>query len=309
MKKESRIYVAGHTGLVGSAIVSCLEKQGYKNYIVRPHSLLNLTDEQSVNSFFDYNKPEYVFLAAAKVGGIYANSNNPADFIYENLAIQTNVIKACYIYKVKKLLFLGSSCIYPRDCRQPMKETDLLTGELEPTNEAYAIAKIAGIKMCQAYNKQHGTNFISAMPTNLYGPNDNFDIKNGHVIGSLIAKFATAKKNNQPVKILGTGVARREFLYSEDCAEALIFLMNTYNDTQIINVGSNEYSTISELVQRLCKLFDYYSVEWDHTYADGTLEKKLDTTRLERLGWKYSTTLREGLKKTLKDYYESHNCS
>jgi len=304
MEKESRIYVAGHTGLVGSAILSSLKEKGYTNIITREHKELDLQNEAEVESFFHYDRIEYVFLAAAKVGGIYSNSNYPAEFIYRNLKIQTNVIHNAKEWGVNKLLFLGSSCIYPRDCRQPMGETDLLTGELESTNEAYAIAKIAGIKMCQAYNKQYGTNFISAMPTNLYGPNDNFDIFNGHVIGSLVAKFAMAKNGKHPVQIMGTGIARREFLYSEDCADALIFLMNNYEDTRIINVGSNEYITIKELVQILCELFDYHDVKWNRIGSDGTLAKKLDTTRLERLGWKYSTTLREGLEKTIRNYYE-----
>jgi len=305
MEKESKIYVAGHTGLVGSAIFSSLTKKGYTNLITKEHdeTEFDLTCEDFVYDFFHDERPEYVFLAAAKVGGIYANSNYPADFIYENLSIQTNVIRACHIYGVKKLLFLGSSCIYPRDCRQPMKETDLLTGELESTNEAYAIAKIAGIKMCQAYNKQYGTNFISAMPTNLYGPNDNFDIKDGHVIGSLIAKFARAKKENKPVELLGNGSAMREFLYSEDCADALVFLMNNYNSSEIINVGCNEYYSIQSLVYNLSILFDYDSIVWDISYPNGTLKKKLDTSKLEKLGWRYKTSLMEGLNKTIKDYY------
>lgn len=309
MEKESRIYVAGHTGLVGSAILSSLKEKGYTNIVTRKHEDLDLQDEAEVEDFFHYDRIEYVFLAAAKVGGIYANSNNPAEFIFRNLKIQTNVIHNAKEWGVNKLLFLGSSCIYPRDCRQPMKETDLLTGELESTNESYAIAKIAGIKMCQAYNKQHRTNFISAMPTNLYGPNDNFDIFNGHVIGSLVAKFAMAKKGKHPVQLMGTGIAKREFLYSEDCADALIFLMNNYNDTRIINIGSNEYLSIKGLVQILCDLFDYYDVKWNTTYADGTLEKKLDTSRLEDLGWKYSTPLIEGLDKTIRNYYERHTVS
>jgi GDP-L-fucose synthase len=307
MEKESKIYVAGHTGLVGSAILSSLKEKGYTNIITKEHddTEFDLTTEEYVYDFFHDEKPEYVFLAAAKVGGIYSNSTFPADFIYENLAIQTNVIRACWYYHVKKLLFLGSSCIYPRNCKQPMKETDLLTGELESTNEAYAIAKIAGIKMCQAYNKQYGTNFISAMPTNLYGPNDNFDVENGHVIGSLIAKFATAKKENKPVEILGNGTAMREFLYSEDCADALIFLMNNYESSDIINVGCNEYLSIKDLVEILSILFEYDNIVWDTSFPNGTLYKKLDTTKLEKLGWKYKTSLVEGLEKAIGWYYET----
>jgi GDP-L-fucose synthase len=305
MNKNSKIYVAGHTGLVGSALLLKLQEQGYNKYITRQHNHLDLTRWYDVESFFNYNEPEYVFLCAAKVGGIYANSTYPATFISENLMIQTNIIRACHEFKVKKLLFLGSSCIYPRKCPQPMKESYLLSNTLEPTNEAYAIAKIAGIKMCQAYNKQYGTNFISVMPTNLYGPRDNFDIQNGHVIGSLIAKFATAKKEGKSGTILGTGSAKREFLYSEDLAEALIFLMNNYDSSEIINIGCDEYVYIEELVWLLCELFEYDNIHWDNISPNGTPEKKLDTSKLEALGWKYKTTLRDGLKKTIEWYMEN----
>jgi GDP-L-fucose synthase len=304
MKKDSRIYVAGHTGLVGSAILSLLRKNGYYNLITEEHTqYFDLCDANEVEMLFRRSSPEYVFLAAAYVGGIYANDKLPATFITTNLQIQTNVIKNAYIFGVKKLLFLGSSCIYPRNCPQPMKESYLLSNTLEPTNEAYAIAKIAGIKMCQAYNKQHGTNFISAMPTNVYGSRDNFDPVNGHVIGSLITKFAYSKKNNHPVQIWGSGSAKREFIYSEDLAEALLFLMKKYDSSEIINVGCGEYVTIKELVDILIELFDYDNVVWDKSFPDGMPEKKLDTSRLDKLGWKYKTKLREGLSKTIDWYY------
>jgi GDP-L-fucose synthase len=317
VNKDSRIYVAGHTGLVGSALLLKLQEQGYTNIITAKHGetyinswseidKFDLTLQDHVDDFFYTHFPEYVFLCAAKVGGISANNNYPADFIRENLQIQTNVIEAAHIYGAKKLLFLGSSCIYPRSCPQPMKESYLLSNTLEPTNEAYAIAKIAGIKMCQAYNKQYGTNFISVMPTNIYGPRDNFDIQNGHVIGALIAKFAEAKKEGKPVTILGNGSAKREFLYSEDLAEALIFLMNNYNSSEIINIGCNEYVYIEELVWLLCELFKYDNIIWDDFSPNGTPEKKLDTSRLEKLGWKYKIPLRKGLKKTIRWYYETN---
>ena len=309
MDKESQIYVAGHTGLVGSAILSSLKERGYENILTVEHDDgdFDLTTEEHVYELFHDNHIDYVFLAAAKVGGIYANANYPADFIYENLAIQTNVIRASHVYGVKKLLFLGSSCIYPRNCHQPMREEDLLTGPLEPTNEAYAIAKIAGIKMCQAYNKQYGTKFISAMPTNIYGINDNFDIEKGHVIGSLVAKFATAKEAGTPVTILGNGSACREFLFADDLADALLFLMDNYGSSEIINVGCDEYYTISGLVELLSRLFDYDSVQWDISFPNGTPWKKLDTSKLEALGWAYKTSLEDGLKKTIKAYYETRS--
>jgi GDP-L-fucose synthase len=278
MQKNSKIYIAGHNGLVGSAIKRNLEKQGFENLIYKNREELDLTDEKAVQNFFKKEKPEYVFLAAAKVGGIVANRDYPADFIYQNLEIQNNIIYQAYKNKVRKLLFLGSSCIYPRECPQPIKEEYLLTGELEKTNEAYAIAKIAGIKMCQSFNKQHGTKFISVMPTNLYGPNDNFDLKTSHVLPALIRKFHEAKiENESQVEMWGTGKAKREFLHVDDLAEACVFLMDNYEDDEIINIGTGEDLSIADLADTIKRVVGYQGeIVYDISKPDGTPRKLLD---------------------------------
>ena len=273
MLKKSKIYVAGHRGLVGSAILRKLKEKGYKNIIVKSHQELDLLNQAAVDTFFKKYKPEYVFLAAAKVGGILANKEKPAEFIYENLMIAANVINAAYKYKVKKLLFLGSSCIYPRLAPQPIKEEYLLTSPLEKTNEAYAIAKIAGLKLCEFYNRQYKTNYISVMPTNLYGPNDNFDLNSSHVLPALIRKFHDAKmKNNKSVTLWGSGRPKREFLHVDDLAEATIFLMNKYNGQEIINIGCGEDLSIKELANKVKAVTGYRGkVVWDKSKPDGTL--------------------------------------
>jgi GDP-L-fucose synthase len=301
MQKDARIYVAGHRGLVGSAIVRALQQAGYANIVVRSSSELDLRNQQAVDEFFAQEQPEYVFLAAAKVGGIHANNTYPAQFIYENLAIQTNIIHAAYVHKVKKLLFLGSSCIYPRDCPQPIKEEYLLTSSLEKTNEAYAIAKIAGLKMCEYYNKQYGTHFIAVMPTNLYGPNDNFDLRSSHVIPALIRKIYNAyKNNNSQCEVWGTGKPRREFLYVDDLAEALLLLMNNYDSNSIVNIGSGEDLPISELVSLIKNIVGYEGeIVWNSAQPDGTPRKLLDISILKSMGWQPSVSLFEGLTRTI----------
>jgi len=303
MEKESKIYVAGHRGLVGSAILHNLQEEGYNNIVIRTHRELDLCNQQEVRAFFEKERPEYVFLAAAKVGGILANSTYPADFIYNNIAIQIYAIHNAYLYGVKKLLFLGSSCIYPKFAPQPMKEEYLLTGILEPTNEPYAIAKISGIKMCQAYNRQYGTNFISVMPTNLYGPGDNFDLETSHVLSALIRKFHEAKLSGQPVTVWGTGTPRREFLYVNDLAEACIFLMNCYDGEDIINIGTGLDISIKELAGFISEVIGYRGeIIFDTGKPDGMQRKLLDVTRINSLGWKAKTDLREGIEKTYKWY-------
>jgi len=313
MQKDSKIYVAGHTGLVGSAILRRLQSQGYSNLILRTHQELDLEIQKDVNEFFQHERPEYVFLAAARVGGIYANSTYPADFIYNNLIIEANVVHASYRYSVKKLLFLGSSCIYPRLAPQPMKEEYLLTGELEPTNEPYAIAKIAGIKLCQSYNRQYGTNFISVMPTNLYGPNDNYDLMDSHVLPALIRRFHEAKLEARPfVEIWGTGVPRREFMYSDDMADACIFLMSLEEEafasfldprTSIINIGTGEDITIHELAEKVAEVVGYSGeIRWDTSKPDGPPRKLLDVSFLHSLGWRHKTTFQRGLLLTYQDF-------
>ncbi len=304
MEKTSKIYVAGHRGLVGSALVRRLKTEGYNNIITRTFNEMDLTDQNAVKEFFKTQKPEYVFLAAAKVGGIYANNTHKAEFIYKNLQIQNNVIHYSYLNGVKKLLFLGSSCIYPKFAPQPMKEEHLLTGELEQTNEPYAIAKIAGIKMCQAYNDQYGTNYISVMPTNLYGINDNFDLNNSHVLPALIRKFHEAKQNeNSSVTVWGTGLPKREFLFVDDLADACMFLMNNYDGSDIINIGTGEDISIGELAQIIKKETGFTGdIVYDTTKPGGTPRKLLDVSRLSSLGWKYRTSLKEGLRKTLEWY-------
>jgi GDP-L-fucose synthase len=307
MEKKDKIYIAGHKGLVGSSILRFLKSNGYNNLVFITSKQLDLRKQVLVDNFFKKKRPDYVFLSAAKVGGILANSNYPADFIYDNLSIQTNIIHSSYKYGVKKLLFLGSSCIYPKFAKQPMKEEYLLTDTLEPTNEPYAISKIAGIKMCQAYNKQYNTNFISVMPTNLYGPYDNFNLQDSHVIPALIMKFCKAQKANLPfVEIWGTGKARREFLYIDDLAECLVFLMDVYNSNEIINVGVGVDLTIKELVQKIRKITEYKGeIKFDTSKPDGTPRKLLDVTKVLNLGWNPLTSLDEGLKKTI-DWYRKN---
>jgi GDP-L-fucose synthase len=317
MDKSSKIYIAGHAGLAGSAILRALQSQGYSNLVLRTHKELNLEIQKEVNDFFKKERPEYVFLAAAKVGGIYANNTYPADFIYNNLIIEANVIHAAYKYGVKKLLFLGSSCIYPRLAPQPMKEEYLLSGPLEPTNEPYAIAKIAGIKMCQAYNRQYGTNFISAMPTNLYGPDDDYDSMNSHVIPGLIRRFHEAKKEGRPhVEAWGTGSPRREFMYSEDMADACVFLMNLEERafssvlnplTSVINIGTGEDITIRKLTNLIAGVVGYNGeIRWDPTKPDGPPQKLLDVSFLHSLGWKHKTSLKGGLHLAYKDFLANY---
>lgn len=307
MDPKDKIYIAGHKGLVGSAIERYLRAQGYLNVVGRTHAELELTDRRAVDGFFQKEKPEYVFLAAAKVGGIFANDNYPADFIYSNLQVQSNVIDAAYRFGVKKLCFLGSSCIYPKLAPQPIKEEYLLTGQLEPTNEAYAIAKIAGIKMCHAYNRQYGTNFISVMPTNLYGPNDNLDLQSSHVLPALIRKFSDARRNGDAtVRIWGSGKPRREFLYIDDLAEACVFLMQQYDESEIINIGTGTDVSIIELATMVGTLVGFKgTINYDSSKPDGTPRKLLDVGKINKLGWKAKTSLEEGLKKTIAWYEEN----
>ena len=299
MNKDSKIYVAGHRGLVGSAIYRKLESEGYTNLVARTSKELDLRNPTEVNRFFDEEHIEYVFLAAAKVGGIVANNEYPADFIRDNLMIQTNVIDASYRTNVKKLLFLGSTCIYPKMAPQPLKEEYLLTGVLEPTNEPYAIAKIAGIKMCESYNRQYGTKYISAMPTNLYGENDNFDLKSSHVLPALIRKFHEAKVNNSDyVEVWGTGTPKREFLYSDDLADACLFLMNNYEGNEIVNIGVGEDIPIKDLANLVKKITGFKGeLNFDTSKPDGTPRKLVDVTKINSLGWKATTSLEEGLQK------------
>ena len=309
MDKNSKIYIAGHKGLVGSAITRLLEKQGYKNLILKTRQELDLFNQQAVTNFFKKEKPEYVFLAAAKVGGIMANNNYPADFIYENLMIQTNIIHSAYLNKVKKLLFLGSSCIYPKLSPQPIKEEYLLSSDLEPTNKAYSMAKIAGIITCQSYDRQHGTNFISVMPTNIYGQNDNFDLKNAHALPALIRKFHEAKlKNEKKVMVWGSGKPKREFLHTDDLAEACFFLMKNYNSFEIINAGTGEDITIIDLAEKIKKNVGYEGkIAWDKTKPDGTPRKLLDVSKINKIGWKSKIGLEDGIKMTYEWYLNNIN--
>ncbi len=308
MKKDAKIFIAGHRGMVGSAIHRKLISEGYTNIIVRTSSEMDLSVQEPVNEFFETERPEYVFLAAAKVGGIMANNMYLADFLYENLMIQSNVIHSAYATGVKKLMFLGSSCIYPKLAPQPMKEEYLLTGLLEPTNEPYAIAKIAGIKMCDAYRAQYGCNFISVMPTNLYGPNDNYDLQNAHVLPTLIRKFHEAKQNGDPaVTIWGTGTPRREFLHADDLAAACVYLMENYNEEGLVNIGTGEDVTITELAMLIKEIVGYEgALVYDHTKPDGTPRKLMDVSKLTQIGWKYSIELKDGLKRVYDDYQNSH---
>jgi len=307
MNKNDKIYVAGHRGLVGSAIIRNLEKNGYNNLLLRTSKELNLTNQADVNQFFELEKPDYIFLAAAKVGGIHANDTYPADFIRENLQIQTNVIDAAYRNNAKKLLFLGSSCIYPKRAPQPMKEEHLLTGELEPTNEWYAIAKIAGIKMCQAYKKQYGFNAISLMPTNLYGPGDNFNLANSHVMPALIRKFHDAKEQGQKsVEVWGTGTPKREFLHVDDMADATVFLMKNYNGEQFVNVGVGEDVSIKELAEIVKETVSFEGeLKFDTSKPDGTPRKLLDVTKLKEAGWQAKIGLADGVKKTYQWFLDN----
>ena len=308
MGSDSKIFVAGHNGLVGSAIVRYLESNGHTNIITRNRRVLDLTDTVAVREFFMEEKPEYVFLAAAKVGGIGGNSDYPADFIYQNLMIQSNIIHSAYVSGVKKLLFLGSSCIYPKFAEIPIAEDQLLSGYLEPSNDSYAIAKIAGIKMCQAYRKQFGFNAVAAMPTNLYGPNDNFDHNYGHVLPSLIAKFHGSKEKSEHwvVKLWGDGSPKREFLHVDDLAEALYIIMERYDDGEIINVGTGEDITIKELSEMIVEVTGYENeYEWDTSKPNGTLRKVLNVDKVKSLGWEPKIELKEGLESTYEWYKES----
>ena len=317
MNLNDKIYIAGHRGLVGSAIVRQLEKRGFTNLLMRTHKELDLTNQTLVKGFFKQERPDYVILAAAKVGGIYANDNYPADFIYQNIMIEANVINSAYENKVKRLLFLGSTCIYPKAVKQPMREDALLTGELEPTNEPYALSKITGIKLCESYNRQYGTDFRSVMPTNLYGINDNFHLKDSHVIPSLMRRFHEAKVNNAAeVVVWGTGNAMREFLYVNDMATASLFVFelddevyrsNTKPMLSHINVGTGKDITIKELAETLKEVVGFTGkIIFDTTKQDGALRKLIDVSRLENMGWKYSVDLKEGLEKTYRWYLESH---
>ncbi len=310
MKPNSNIYVAGHRGLVGSAILRRLAAGGYRNVITRTHAELDLIAQHAVDGFFESTRPDYVFLAAAKAGGIYANDTYRADFIYQNLAIQTHVIHAAYRAGVKKLLFLGSSCIYPKHAPQPMKEEHLLTGLLEPTNEPYAVAKIAGIKMCAAYNRQYETNFLCVMPTNLYGPGDNYDLQKSHVIPALIRKIHEAKSRcDNEVEVWGTGQPRREFLYSDDLADACVFLMEHFNAADLgefVNIGAGCELTIRELAELVAEIVGYPGrLTFDTSKPDGTPRKLLDVSRMRDLGWEAKTDLREGIRLAYQDFLQN----
>ena len=309
MNLDAKIYVAGHRGLVGSAIVRNLEDKGYKNIIYRTHKELDLTNQEAVRRFFEEEKPEYVFLAAAKVGGIHANNTYPADFIYENLMIQNNVIKAAHDFEVKKLLFLGSTCIYPKMAPQPIKEEYLLTGSLEETNEAYAVAKIAGLEMCKFFKRQYGDNFISCMPTNLYGPNDNFDLKNSHVLPALIRKFHEAKVNNsEVVEVWGTGTPLREFLYVDDMADACVFLMENYDGEQHVNIGTGEEVSIRELAETVKEVVGFDGeLVFNTEMPDGTPRKLTTVDKLHGLGWKHKVSLDKGIRLAYNWFLENYN--
>lgn len=304
MDKTAKIYVAGHRGMVGSAIVRELQNQGFKNIVTRTSKDLDLKDQDAVSRFFQSEKPEYVFMAAAKVGGIHANNVYRAEFLYENLMIQNNVIHQSYVHKVKKLLFLGSSCIYPKLAEQPLVEESLLSGHLEPTNEPYAIAKITGIKMCEAYRDQYGCNFISAMPTNLYGPNDNYHPENSHVLPAMIRKFHEAKVQNKPnVELWGDGSPMREFLHADDLANALVYLMLNYNDKQFVNVGYGSDVTIQELAEKVSNIVGYKGgVVWDKTKPNGTPRKLMDSGKLFATGWRPKTNLEDGINSAYQDF-------
>jgi GDP-L-fucose synthase len=304
MQPSSKIFIAGHNGLVGSALVRKLREKGFDNLLLKPRSELDLTNQHAVEVFFAGEKPEYVFLAAAKVGGIYANNTFPAEFIFSNMQVQMNIINESWKYKVKKMLFLGSSCIYPKLAPQPMPEDSLLSGKLEPTNEPYALAKIAGIVMCQSYNRQYGTNFISVMPTNLYGPNDTYHPLNSHVLPALIRRFHEAKMSGAPkVTIWGTGNPTREFLYSDDLADACIFLMEKHDGNDIVNIGSGKEVTIRELALTVRKVVAYDGeIDFDVSKPDGTPRKLLDCSKLHAMGWRHKTELEEGIGLAYQDF-------
>ena len=308
MEKDSKIYIAGHRGMVGSAIYRKLQEKGFYNFVLKTSKELDLRNQQAVSDFFQVQKPDYVFLAAAKVGGIIANSTYRADFLYENLAIQNNVIHSAYKTSVKKLMFLGSSCIYPKLAPQPLKEEYLLSGLLEETNEPYAIAKIAGIKLCEAYRMQYGCDFISVMPTNLYGPNDNYDLKNSHVLPAMIRKFHEAKESkNESVTLWGTGSPMREFLHADDLAEACAYLMENYSEPQFINVGTGIDITIKELAETVSKIVGFEGrLVWDTTKPNGTPRKLMDVSKLHEQGWKHTIDLQEGISLTYQDFLEHH---
>ena len=308
MELDSKIYVAGHRGMVGSAIVRALENQGFKNLIYKTSKELDLTDQQQVQAFFENEKPEYVFLAAAKVGGIVANNTYRADFIYQNLMIQNNVIHAAYENRVTKLMFLGSSCIYPKNAPQPLKEEYLLTGLLEPTNEPYAIAKIAGIKMCEAYRDQYGCNFISVMPTNLYGPNDNYDLNNSHVLPALLRKFIEAKSNGDiTVTIWGSGTPLREFLHVDDLADACLFLMKNYNEKEFVNIGVGHDISIIDLAKMVNEIVGFEGeIIQDKSKPDGTPRKLMDVSNLRELGWEAKIGLQNGIAEIVNSGIEKH---
>jgi GDP-L-fucose synthase len=309
IKQTSKLYIAGHRGLVGNTILCRLKADGYKNIITRTSAELDLTDQRAVGKFFVVEKPEFVFLAAARVGGIYANNIYPAEFIYQNLMIQTNIIHQSYLHKVKRLLFLGSSCIYPKHCSQPMKEEYLMTGLLEPTNSPYAVAKIAGIEMCHSYNRQYKTNYIPVMPTNLYGPNDNFDLKTSHVLSALIRKFHEAKtKDQKEVVVWGTGTPRREFLHVDDLADACVYLMNYYDGTDLINIGTGEDITIRKLAELIGQIVGFKGgISYDTSKPDGMLRKLLDVSKINALGWKSKIGLEEGIRETYNWYVENED--
>lgn len=304
MEKEAKIYVAGHRGMVGSAIVRNLEAKGYHNLVLRTSKELDLRRQEDVEEFFRQEKPDYVFLAAAKVGGIMGNSKSPADFMYENMILEMNVIHSAWQNNCKKLMFLGSSCIYPRMAPQPMPESCLLTSALEQTNEAYALAKISGLKYCEYLNRQYKTDYISVMPTNLYGPNDNYHPENSHVLPALIRRFHEAKEQNLPeVTCWGTGTPLREFLYVDDLADACVYLMDTYSGDETVNLGTGKELTIKELTELVAKVIGYTgNIRWDSTKPDGTPRKLLDVSKLEKLGWHYKTELEEGIRLTYQDF-------
>lgn len=306
MEKNAKIYVAGHRGMVGSAIVRKLETLGYQNIVTRTSKELDLRNQAAVEQFFAEEKPEYVFLAAAKVGGIHANNVYRADFIYENMMIQSNVIHQSFVQKVKKLMFLGSSCIYPKMAPQPLKEEYLLTGVLEPTNEPYAIAKIAGIKMCESYRLQYGCDFISVMPTNLYGPNDNYDLNNSHVLPALLRKFHEAKvAGKQEVVVWGSGSPKREFLHADDLAEACLYLMENYSEPELVNIGTGVDLSIKELAEMISRIVGFEgTIVWDSSKPDGTPRKLMDVSKLHRSGWQHKIELEEGIRSVYAEILE-----
>ena len=309
MEKNAKIYIAGHRGMVGSAIHRKLMEKGFTNFVLKTSKELDLRNQQAVSDFFQNEKPEFVFMAAAKVGGIIANNTYRADFLYENLAIQNNVIHSAYENKVTKLMFLGSSCIYPKLAPQPLKEDYLLSGFLEETNEPYAIAKIAGIKLCEAYRTQYGCDFISVMPTNLYGPNDNYDLQNSHVLPAMIRKFHEAKvSENQEVNLWGTGSPMREFLHADDLAEACVYLMENYSQPEFINVGTGKDVTIKELAETVKEIVGFEgNLNWDTSKPDGTPRKLMDVSRLHAQGWKHKIELKEGIALAYQDFLEHHD--